>query len=626
MDMNRNFLPYKRCLSLLLALHLLLGNVLTHTLAQEVTEPAQTVEVTEETQAPEFTEETQPETVPVENAPRTAAVTDAAADIFLWENSGSDFISTHGGNALTKKAGTVTNGVLNGVQFALETPVVLLHDRPWALEWKASGDWSGMLLAQAAESSATGNTFLFKTRTDSGLIAFGEKTADTYHNYGVALAAQNINTDLNHTYRIENRIASDGSNMAYLLVDGTDLGPMNRFFVGGSSDQGTNVNWLNGRDLSFSYIGTSGHSMDGCALAYLTVWEGEHSHSFMDGTCTQCGEIQSLVPEGWHPVPISTSMDSKHLGYQIQDGVLTFQDFAQPGTPGYGSLPDYTNSSDVLSKYDITPWYQERSGITQVVFDETISYIGAYTLTNMNEIARIHIENPQAKVAVNAVLFSTTARETPLEIHAHSTLQTADSWIRGSSYRKISEAIGEVTLFYTDLAHLAPEFSQLEENPGDPQALYDALILAGNIPRKTYSLSDYRCAIPGAESALELLWELSSGSCGEKVTYRLEAMEQEGKLNLIITGTGDLTTYPTTDSQPWYPVQDCISDVTIADTVTNLYSGVLPPWGHVPSVPEFRWLPLGEGKPMNWAGISSVPVCWRRSWTIIGICWPFPAA
>ena len=577
---------WQRGLCLLLALQLVLGNVPLNTPAQEVTEPpvetaqtveeTQTKEVTETTEVTEAAEETQPETAPPENAPRTAAVTDDTADIFRWENTGTDLVSTHGGNALTKRSGTITGGVLNGIQFALETPVVLLHHRPWALEWKASGHWNGMLLAREAASATLGNNFLFKTGTDSGLIAFGEKTDTTYYNYGVALTERNINTDLSHTYRIENRIASDGSNMAYLLVDGTELGPMNRFFLGGSSDQGTAVDWLNGRDFTFSCMGTSGHAIEGCALEYLTVWEGEHSHSFTDGTCTQCGEIRSLVPEGWNPVPISTSMESKHLGYQIQDGVLTFHDFAQPDTVGFGILPDYTNTADVFSKYDLTPWYQARGGITQVIFDETISYIGTYTLTNMDKLTRIQMDNPEAKLPASAVLFSTTARETPLEIYAHSTVQTVDGWIRGNGYRKISEAIGEVTLFYADLAHLAPELAQLEENLEDPQALYRGLKLAGNISRTNHSVSNYRCAIPGAETALKLLWQLSSGSCGEGVSYRLEAMEQEGKLNLILSGSGEMTLYPSTSSQPWYPVQESISDVTLADTVTNLDPGLFP--------------------------------------------------
>ena len=203
------------------------------------------------------------------------AEVDDTPDHYRWELQNNALASTgETENALTRKAGTVSNGVISNAYFQLEKPVVLCHDQPWVVEWSASGNWSGMLLSVNASSSAAGNSYLFKTTQNTGFIGFGEPVSGSFYNYGVALAAQGVDTSAEHIYRAENRIAADGSNMAYLLVDGVDCGPMNNFFISGNSDQGKTVDWLNGRDFCFFYVGANGHPINNCALTYLAVWEG----------------------------------------------------------------------------------------------------------------------------------------------------------------------------------------------------------------------------------------------------------------------------------------------------------------------------------------------------------------
>ena len=292
-------------------------------------------------------------------------------------------------------------------------------------------------------------------------------------------------------------------------------------------------------------------------------------------------ETTVRIPEGWGAVPISTDEHSNHLAYKIENGVLTFHDFGDPLADDYGIMPKYTNTSEVETKYNITPWYQQRSTITKVVFDETISSIGAYTLTNMDQISEIHIENPDAGVAPHTVLFSTTQRQMPLKIYAASTIATQKSWIRGNGNRKLSEAIANAIMYYTDLEHLAPELKGLEEKllsdgKVEPMTLWRALVLLDAVPGHAYSLSDYRVGIEGAEEILQLLWNLSSGSCGDSVSYQLTAMETEGQLNLIISGSGAMESYAAASRAPWANVTDCISDVTFADTVIDIPAGILP--------------------------------------------------
>ena len=142
--------------------------------------------------------------------------------------------------------------------------------------------------------------------------------------------------------------------------------------------------------------------------AHYAVYILSAEHHYANGICTVCGEKEPLIPVGWSPVPLSTEKNSDHLAYKLENGVLIFHDFGDSSMEDYGRLPDYTNSNDQLSRYSITEWYQSRAEIHTVQFDETISYVGQYTLTNMDKVSEIRIDNPTATVAVHAVLFSTT--------------------------------------------------------------------------------------------------------------------------------------------------------------------------------------------------------------------------
>ncbi|MBQ5672206.1 MAG: hypothetical protein IIV43_07610, partial [Oscillospiraceae bacterium] len=166
-----------------------------------------------------------------------------------------------------------TNGVWSNAHWKLQEPVMLSHSLPWVVEWKCSGNWSGMLLSSDKASATKDMRFLFRTTTDTGFMGFGEYVNSNYHNYGIALNALGIAPAAEHIFRVENRIASDGSNMAYLFVDGTEIGPMNNYYIGGSNNQNKTVNWLNGRDFLFHYIGSSGHAMNNIAIDYIEVWE-----------------------------------------------------------------------------------------------------------------------------------------------------------------------------------------------------------------------------------------------------------------------------------------------------------------------------------------------------------------
>ena len=87
--------------------------------------------------------------------------------------------------------------------------------------------------------------YIFKSSV-KWIIALGEKTKTGSHNYGIALADYGIDGSKKHVYRLENRIADDGTNMVYLLVDGKEIGPMNNYYIG-TTNQNQTSDWLSGQ-------------------------------------------------------------------------------------------------------------------------------------------------------------------------------------------------------------------------------------------------------------------------------------------------------------------------------------------------------------------------------------------
>lgn len=198
-----------------------------------------------------------------------------AANNYRWETVNDKLVSvTEDGNtfnALAMHSGSISDGTYSSARYCTAQTVRLEHDRPWVMEWKDSGNWtSGMLFATQASDAYANAPYLYR-RAGSSLIAFGVHTGTSYTNYGINLADHGIDGTAEHVYRLENKIASNGTNMVYLSVDGKNLGAMNRYYIGGNS-QGTTSNWISGKDFCFSYMGTPTYPLDGCKLEYLQIW------------------------------------------------------------------------------------------------------------------------------------------------------------------------------------------------------------------------------------------------------------------------------------------------------------------------------------------------------------------
>lgn len=265
-----------------------------------------------------------------------AAISEHEPQTYRWEFDGTDLVSAASAeNHLTKDAGTTTDGVFNKTRYHLDTAVYLLHGQSWSVEWKSSGTWrnssssSGGRLFTTTPLNADYNArYIFKS-ANSYLIAMGEKDTAGSHNYGIALADHGIDGSAEHTYRLTNRIADDGSNMIYLYVDGVEIGAMNHYYIGTNS-QNTTSDWLAGKDFIFPYIGTDTHGLTNCSIEYLQVWEGGHSHSYTSEittpTCTEqgyttytcaCGD--SYVSDYTDPRPLNILMIGNSFSWDAAD-------------------------------------------------------------------------------------------------------------------------------------------------------------------------------------------------------------------------------------------------------------------------------------------------------------------
>lgn len=236
-------------------------------------------------------------------------------DQYRWETTGDKLTSVGGytENKPNMYKGTLTDGVYSGAAYRMDKAIVLMHDRPWSVEWQSDGGLTGgtFLLASSNGGNTRNAPFLFRY-TDSGLLALGYRSAEGHQNFGVQLSDYSINGSEPHTYRLSNRVFSDGSNMVYLYVDDVEISAMNNYYVGINS-QGTTSDWLNGKDLVFDYVGNSNYPLNG-TMSYLQVNEQKQTHTvtFVDhnGVVLSTGEYREGQMPGLPADPVREESDT----------------------------------------------------------------------------------------------------------------------------------------------------------------------------------------------------------------------------------------------------------------------------------------------------------------------------
>ena len=194
-------------------------------------------------------------------------------NIFRWETQNNQMtpVSQFGytNNPVTAMGGSCTDGTYSSYYSRLSRPVVLMHDRPWVMEWKTPS-WSGntMLFSSADTPMMVNASYLYRSKD---IVALGYSDGGTCHSYGLKLADFGVSPTAGHTYRLTNKINADGTNMVYLSVDGVELGAMNQYYLG-SEYQGSTSNFASGKDFTFPYMGNYSYGLHQ-AYDYIQVWE-----------------------------------------------------------------------------------------------------------------------------------------------------------------------------------------------------------------------------------------------------------------------------------------------------------------------------------------------------------------
>ncbi len=233
---------------------------------------------------------------------------------YRWGFNGIDVVSDSADgtvkNPLTKiQTRKSTDGTLYNPYYRTDKAVFLNHKLPWILEMRVQG--SANLMLAASKSYVHEETFLLKGSTTlyGGYTLihkeFNEEkgkevTKYTRHQYGINFGKLKYKYKDWHTFRLENRLLEDGSNMVYLLVDGNDLGPMVDYYISVGGVQNTTGTWFAGKDFCINFIGNNSFKInpEKISIEYIQIWENgadNAPYSYFETTaaaptCTEPGK------------------------------------------------------------------------------------------------------------------------------------------------------------------------------------------------------------------------------------------------------------------------------------------------------------------------------------------------
>ena len=310
------------------------------------------------------------------NAPRNYYITRGAAAYSSNEMQSAAY--SHNGVALV--SGTHTNGVFSSTAdgvYRFSQSIVLRHDRPWVMELKMGGStYAGGVLAlsDTKASSVVGNTYLHANQSQF-LLGFCGRSE--YHNSGISwttiatklgrTTGANVRNEL-LTFKLENRVAADGTNMPHLYVNGIYIGPMN---------SAKTHDWveLSGMDFVFNYMGSTTHPLQNTAIEYVKIYENgmggvpeDEVHNFRWaglGDQMTSAATDGYFTENAMELEMGTGANGSHVGnayYSLNKPINLYHDrrwtleFRVRGDWGAGSSGDpmLLSSCDDSGRYGIT--------------------------------------------------------------------------------------------------------------------------------------------------------------------------------------------------------------------------------------------------------------------------------
>lgn len=256
--------------------------------------------------------------------PDSHTMSSASGDVFL-ENEAKQ---------LEKPVANEDGTTSTGYYFQLDEMVTLYHDRPWVVEYTGSNISA---LSLSMTEYCTNSYPYLRQRGGGGHTMVGsfewvpqeededmaldpeEVVSNIWHYRGVKLSELfRFKSWKTYTYRLENVVAEDGSNMVYLTIYDHDDGlnvvesvPMDDYYKRLSTESDYTLmdsqdSWLSGKDIFINYIGSRSYPLSAGSLK-LTIWENgqdtENGDTFTSGwrdadcdhagglvhTCIKCG-------------------------------------------------------------------------------------------------------------------------------------------------------------------------------------------------------------------------------------------------------------------------------------------------------------------------------------------------
>ena len=223
---------------------------------------------------------------------------------YRWEDYQGTLTSVSD-EGLTKNPLLIHTATISGTEtkanyYELTDPIQLLHTDPWVMEFRYNS--SHILHIHPQKVSYISHPYLWmgSNRFYAGQALpndWEEGIASGKARYHYGIQTNDYPADQWHTYRIENRIASDGSNMLWLLIDGEEVGPLDNYYIqqkdGRFADQNTKSDWVSGVDFTVRYIGNSSYPLRG-KLDYFAVWQNADPLTVQSTTasCTEAGSLE----------------------------------------------------------------------------------------------------------------------------------------------------------------------------------------------------------------------------------------------------------------------------------------------------------------------------------------------
>ena len=233
---------------------------------------------------------------------------------YYWESIEKELTSLPGegqqDNPLIKHVRDSESDTSPKHYYTPEKPIELLSSNPWFVEFYISTG-SSFTLSPVLKNTDTWLPQLYKSGTAvNGLIteryrgisptSGKETTLTNRHYYGLDYVEQGIEKKGKKVFRIENRIADDGSNMLWLLIDGQEMGPINQHQIYHTSTKeyepvGTDNSWINGSDITVRYIYNYSWPFTTTPLYWLKIDTAGDvlATREVSATCTQAAGIET---------------------------------------------------------------------------------------------------------------------------------------------------------------------------------------------------------------------------------------------------------------------------------------------------------------------------------------------